>query len=140
MAEETKVEEKDPWSSILAATMFAICSTVHTTSQYTPMQLVFGRDSILNISHDANWKLIQARKQRLIKKNNIRENSKRIPHKYKIGDKVVIKGDQSAKYANVSYKGPYTVTAVNDNGTVRVNMGIVNDVINIRNVHPYLVK
>ena len=137
---ETKVDEKDPWSGILAATMFAIRSTVHTTSQYTPMQLVFGRDSILNIAHDANWKLIQARKQRLIKKNNIRENSKRIPHKYKIGDKVVIKGDQSAKYANVSYKGPYTVTAVNDNGTVRVNMGIVNDVINIRNIHPYLVK
>ena len=101
------------------------------------MQLVFGRDAFLNIAHDANWKYIKERKQWLIKINNIRENRRRIPYQYKIGDKVIVKGDQSAKYANTAYKGPYTVTAVNNNGTVQVDMGIVNNVINIRNVHPY---
>jgi hypothetical protein len=131
---------EDPWSGILSATMFAIRSTVHTTTQHTPMQLVFGRDSFLNISHDANWKFIKERKQRLIKINNQRENRKRIPYNYKIGDKVIVKGERSAKYANAAYKGPYTVTAVNNNGTVRIDMGIINDVINIRNVHPYRMK
>ena len=133
----TEVEEENPWSGILAATMFAIRSTVHTTSQYTPMQLVFGRDSILNVAHTANWKLIQARKQRLIRQNNLRENRKRIPYQYKVGEQVLIKQDQQAKYANIAYKGPYTVTAVNNNGTVRVDMGIVSDTYNIRQIHPY---
>ena len=39
----------DPWSGILAATMFAVRATYHTTLQASPMQLVFGRDAILNI-------------------------------------------------------------------------------------------
>ena len=71
------------------------------------------------------------------KLNNQQENHKRIPYKYNIGDWVSIKGDYSAKYANIAYKGPYTVTAVNNNGAVHVDMGIISDVINICNVHPY---
>ena len=86
-----EVEEENLWNGILAATMLAIQSTVHTTSQYTPMQLVFGRDSILNVAHTANWKLIQARKQQLIRQNNLQENRKRIPCQYKVGEQVLIK-------------------------------------------------
>ena len=104
------------------------------------MQLVFGRDSILNVAHTANWKLIQARKQRLIRQNNLQENRKRIPYQYKVGEQVLIKQDQQAKYANIAYKGPYTVTAVNNNGTVRVDMGIVSNMYNIRQIHPYRQK
>jgi len=54
--------------------MFALRVTVHTTTQHTPMQLVFGCDAFLNIAHDANWRYIKGRKQRLIKINNNREN------------------------------------------------------------------
>ena len=35
------------------------------------------------------------------------------------------------------YFGPFTVEAVNTNGTVRVNEGTVTDTYNIRNVTPY---
>ena len=93
---------------------------------------MFGRDSILNIGHEANWKFIQARKQHLIRQNNIREKRKRIPHTYRVGNKVLIKQDQSAKYANVLYKGPYSVLAIYDNGTVRIDMGIISDTYNLR--------
>ena len=86
-----KIEDDDPWSGILTATMFAMRSTVHTTSQYTPSQLVFGRDSILNISHEANWKLLQPRKQRPIRQNSIRQNRKTVPYTYNIANKVIIK-------------------------------------------------
>jgi hypothetical protein len=41
-------DAENPWDSILARMMFAIRATYHTTLQATPMQLVFGRDSILN--------------------------------------------------------------------------------------------
>ena len=44
----------DPWSGILAAVMAAVRSKYSTTTQATPMQLVFGRNamrlSILNLS------------------------------------------------------------------------------------------
>ncbi len=52
--QDSEVDEADPWSGILSATMFAIRATVHTTLNLTPMQAVFGRDAILNIQHDAN--------------------------------------------------------------------------------------
>jgi len=50
--------------------MFATPATYHTTTQATPSQLVFGRDAILNVKFDANWKLIRECKQRAINKNN----------------------------------------------------------------------
>jgi hypothetical protein len=46
---------------------------------------VFGRDAILNTKFDANWKLIRERKQRVINENNRKENLKRTPHKYQVG-------------------------------------------------------
>ena len=93
----------------------------------------------MNITHEANWKLIRERKQKLIKYNNDKENRTRKVHKYKIDDLVLIKNEQSTKYGNTAYSGPYTVTSVNNNGTLHVRKGIVTDVINIRNVYPYTV-
>ena len=55
---ETEIDENDPWSGVLSATMFATRATLHTTLQATPSQLVFGRDAIMNIKHEANWKFI----------------------------------------------------------------------------------
>ena len=66
--------EQDPWSGILAAIMFGVRATYHTTLEATPSQLVFGRDAILPIQHQANWKYIQDKKQKLIESNNQREN------------------------------------------------------------------
>ena len=38
----SNIVNNDPWSGILAATMFAARTTYHTTLQASPMQLVFG--------------------------------------------------------------------------------------------------
>jgi hypothetical protein len=43
------MDSDDPWTGMLAATMFAVRATCHTTLQASPMQLAFGRDAILNI-------------------------------------------------------------------------------------------
>jgi len=51
-------------------------------------QLVFGQNAMLNVKFEADWQLIKQRKQRIIYQNNQRENSKRIPYQYKVGDKV----------------------------------------------------
>jgi hypothetical protein len=98
-----------------------------------PGQLVVGRDMIFNIKHEANWEFIRKRKHHLIEKNNEAENAKRIPHTYNIGDKVLIRRGTENKY-----EGPYPITKVNDNGTVRLKVNNVEDTYNIRRLTPYL--
>ena len=128
----------DPWSGMLAAAMYAIRATVHTTLNATPMQLVFGRDANLNTRFDADWNLIKQRKENLIKKNNLAENKKRTPHKYNVGDKILIKRHLESKYGSGNpYSEPMLVTQINDNGTIRYSDGKISDTINMRNVHPY---
>jgi hypothetical protein len=89
--ESNYLDEEDPWKGILSAAAFAVRSTFHTTLRNTPGELVFGRDMIFNIKHEANWEFIRKRRQQLIEKNNEAENAKRIPHTYNIGDKVLIR-------------------------------------------------
>ena len=101
-----------------------------------PGQLIFGRDMILNIQYLADWTAIKAHKQQLICKNNIIENSKHIPHQYKVGDMVILENYCTNKYEQ-PYKGPYLVMQVNTNGTVHLKIGAVTDTMNIRHIHPY---
>ena len=122
---------------IFAAIAFGICSTIHTTTRATPMQLVFGRDSILNVQHLADWRYIQYQKQNLINKNTMRENKSRWPYEYQVNDEVMVKMDQTSKYGTNAYKGPYKVSKINDNGTVHLEMGNIVDTYNIRNIKPY---
>jgi transposase InsO family protein len=130
------------WDGILSAVGFAMRSTVHTTTQATPAQLVFNRDAIHNVRFEADWQYIKQRKQKLIRQNNQRENATRKPHTYALGEKVVVKQDPNRKHGSDHYKGPFTVTNVYDNGTVRLRRrtqqgGAVFQTWNIRNVFPY---
>ena len=70
----SNIVNNDPWSGILAATMFAVRATYHTTIQAYLMQLVFGQDAILNIKNVSYWEHIRQHKQLRIKHNNKREN------------------------------------------------------------------
>ena len=51
----SNIVKNDPWSGILAANMLSVRTTYHTTLQASPMQLVFGQDTILNIKHVSDW-------------------------------------------------------------------------------------
>jgi len=133
---QNDLDELDPWSGVLAATMFALRATHHTTLQASPMQLVFGRDAILNLKFSANWQLIKENKQKLIHKNNQNENSKRIPHEYKVGDQVLVDEKPLSKYDS-KYSGPFRVCAINNNGTIKIKKNSYYDTINIRNVYPF---
>jgi hypothetical protein len=134
--EERTIDRSDPWTGVLSAAAFAIRSTYHTTLQATPGQLVYGRDMIFNIKHEANWKAIVDRKQRKINKNNKYENAKRIAHDYKVGDKVLLERHQARKMER-PYDGPYVITNVYTNGTVTVKKGAVYQRHNIRRIQPY---
>ena len=81
--------------------------------------------------------MIKRRRQERIRRNNERENAKRIPHKYEVGDQVLVTADALDKFSTTPYKGPYEVKQVNTNGTLRLQMGAVTDTVNIRRIHPY---
>ena len=135
---QDEVDEKDPFSGILSAAAFATRATVHTTLGATPSQLVFGRDAVVNTKFLADWALIKDRKQKLINQNNQRENSRRRPHAYQVGDKIMLKTGSNTKFGKDPYKGPYDIVQVNnDNGTIRYQKGNVLDTVNLRNIHPY---
>jgi len=104
-----------------------------------PTQLVFHRDAMLNASFQADWQFIKERKQRLILQNNKRENAKRTPHTYKVGDVVVVKAGVKRKHGTHPYLGPMRITQVYDNGTVKLtkvadNGGAVSQTWNIQNI------
>ena len=128
------------FTGILSAVRRAVNSTVHTTLRATPSQLVFGRDALLNIIFQADWETIRRRKQRMINLNNARENVKRCDYTYTVGQQVYVRLDPNRKHGEDFFKGPYTVTQVNDNGTVKLTKATTNGAVsqtwNIRNIEP----
>ena len=139
---EDDLSQYGGWQGILSAVGFAMRATVHTTMRATPAQLVFGRDAIHNIRFEADWQFIKERRQNVIRQNNKKENARRTPHTYAVGDKVKILLNKQRKHGEPRYKGPFDVTAVYDNGTVKLRMnrhraGSVFQTWNIRNLYPY---
>jgi len=106
-----------------------------------PTQLVFGRDAMLNASFQADWQFIKECKQRLILQNNKRENAKRTPHTYSVGDVAVVKAGVKCKHGTHPYLGPMRITQAYNNCTVKLEKvadtgGAVSQTWNIRNIEP----
>ena len=78
------------WQGGLSAVRRAVNSTVHTTLDATPTQLVFQRDAVLNVSFQADWEHIKDNKQKRIIQKNEKENATRHPHAYGGGDEVAL--------------------------------------------------
>ena len=100
------------------------------------MQLVFVQDAILNIKHVSDWEHIWQRKQLRTNHNNKRENMQRNNHQYNVGDKILVKRKKNSKH-KLEFMGPFPITQINDNGTVRFQKGIINDATNIRRIKPF---
>mmetsp|Transcript_2824 Transcript_2824/g.7823 ORF Transcript_2824/g.7823 Transcript_2824/m.7823 type:complete len:1452 (-) Transcript_2824:296-4651(-) len=126
-----------PWEPFLTAVAYAVRTTYHTTLQATPGQLVFGRDMLLPVRFKVDWAHIAKRKQEAINRSNNRENSKRIAHKYKIGDKVLVTKPGLLPKMAQPREGPFTVKEVFTNGTLLVRKGIITERINIRRITPF---
>ena len=57
-------------------------------------------------------------------------------HQYKVGDKIPVKRKKYSKH-KLEFMGPFPITQINDNGTVRFQKGITNDATNIRRIKPF---
>ena len=122
----------DPWGEILTSVAWAIRASHHSTFNATPAQLVFGRDMIFNLSTIINWQTTLNDKQTQVDRDNLRENSRRTAHDYAVGEQVFVKIKGVKRKLDPPKKGPYTITDVYTNGTVRIQRGIINERINIQ--------
>ena len=105
------------WHRVFPA-ISTVRATNNTTIRASPMQIVFGRNAILNIKHVTNWEHICHQKQARIKKNNMRKNSCRIAYECTLGQKILLKCKKASKHKQV-LKGPDEIPAVDDNGTAQ---------------------
>ena len=136
--EERDLHPQDPFEEFLTATAYAIRSSHHSTLGYSPAQLVFGRDMFMPVECQVDWTEIRERKQRKIRANNERENRKRRPHIYRVGDLVTLRKEGIIPKLSRPRLGPYSVVQVHDNGTVTIQKApTVTDRVNIRRVDPF---
>ena len=119
---------------------WAIRSTHHSVLGASPGQCIFGRDMLFDIPFLCDWSDIGKRRQQLVDRSNARENKKRVPFDYTVGSKAMIikatDGSHLPKTEDV-HEGPYLVTQVFTNGTVRLQRGSVNERLNVRRLTPY---
>ena len=135
--ENRELDEQNPWDEFLSSAAFAIRSTHHTTLGASPAQLVFNRDMFLPIQYVADWARIRLKRQKGINKSNVRENSSRIPHEYRKGDRVLLTTPGMVPKLQSPRTGPYEVVDVHDNGTVTIRKGHVQQRVSIRRILPY---
>ena len=84
--------------------------------------------------------MITENKRKQIARDNTRENTGLIPHKYNKGDKVLrLKRGIKKKYTKHK-SDPYRVTKVHTNGTVTIAQGAKRQQMTIRNIEPYVTK
>ena len=129
MLEEITLDPEDPWSGILSKLTWAIRSTSHSSLNATPGQIAFGRDMLYDLAFTVNWSNLKAKKLRRRQVNNEQENRKRIKYHFKINDEVMLERNTLQRKMNPLRDGPFTITKVYTNGTVRIQKGIVSNAL-----------
>jgi hypothetical protein len=106
--------------------MWAINTTFHTTLKASPAQLAFSRNMILPTSFATNWYAINNRKQAQSQSTAAAKKPLRIPHEFRLNDKVLIRRDIGNPYLGKLSKptqGPFKIIDVQQlpiNGTVLI--------------------
>ena len=131
------VDSENPFQELLASVAYAIRSTYHTTLKATPAQLVYGRDMIQPVQYVAEWDLIRKNKQKIIDKNNVKENSTRVDYDYVVGQKVLLKITDIHRKLDDPNSGPYEILQVHTNGNVSILREPVIERVNIRRITPF---
>lgn len=128
--------DEHTFASLCSNVAFGMRATYHTELQASPSQVVYGRDMIINATYMADWRAISNRRNISSRINNARENAKRLPFQYAIGQQVYIRVNDISRKLD-SQQGPFPITQVHANGTVTIQRSpILTERINIRCLHP----
>ena len=92
---------------------------------------------IFNLKTLVNWKALSICKQKLVDKANLRKNLNRVDYNYAVNQQVYTKNDGTHCKLDSPKQGPFPITDIFTNGTVRIQRGHVNERINIRRLEPH---
>ena len=126
-----------PWSKIPASIVYEVRCSYHITLQSTPVKLVFGRDILLYINFQTNYKEMWLKKQILINYDNKRENAKRVEYDCEVGHYTYIIRDGDYRKLEGDKLGTFRITQVHTNGYVTIQQRIINEQIIIQRLTPY---
>ncbi|MCP4746620.1 MAG: hypothetical protein GY874_10855, partial [Desulfobacteraceae bacterium] len=116
---------------------WAIRSTYHRVLKTALGAAVFGRDMLFGIPFLADWTKIGRCRQALVDQDNQHENRKRVNFDYAMGHKVLLIKDGINRKAEDKNNGPYVITQVHTNDTVRIQRGTINERLKRRRLTPY---
>ena len=103
----------------------------------TPGVTIFGRDMIFDIPFLVDWTKIGRHRQALVDQDNTCKNKHNVDFGCAMGQKVLIIQDGIICKAEDKNNGPYVITKVYTNGTVRIQRGTLNERLNIKRLTPY---
>lgn len=132
------VKKPDSWAQLLPLYMFSYNTAVHSTTGFSPFELLYGRtiqlpDTILRKTPIYNydsyaqlfkmelreaWELARERIQKHKMESKKRYDKSTHDVQIKVGDKIRVKNHVKHGKYDILYKGPYTVTEVPSNKTV----------------------
>ena len=130
--------------TLIQACAFALRAASPARGTYSPAQLAFGYDLIFCQKVLIDWERMKTLRLKLAEENNAKENKKRLNHEYKVGDRVllVFKPYERLKGGKISpstlARGPFIITEVIANGTVKIQCGAFEDLVSIRRITPYV--
>ena len=124
-------------AQFLSNASWAVRTTHHTILKTSPGSAIFGRDMLFDIPFIADWNKIGDYRQKQTDRNAERENKARCDHDYAIGEQVLIRKYGVLRKSESPWLGPFTITQVHTNGTIRVQRGTRSERLSIRRVTPY---
>lgn len=134
-------ENQTNWHKFVYTAMLTYNSTIHTTTQFTPFELIFGHkpyipDSVFELRADITYpeyikmlhhRLKVSREKAIQNINASKERSKNYydkhtrPVQYKIGEYVYVKNHLRLRKAlSPVWKGPYKVVKIHGNNTLSI--------------------
>ena len=129
--------------TLIQACAFALRAALPARGTYSPAQLAFGYDLIFRQKVLIDWERMKAVRIKLAQENNAKENKKRLVHEYKVEDKVLLvfkpyERQNRGKISPSTFpRGPFTITEVIANGTVKIQCGAYVDLVSICRITPY---
>ncbi len=120
---------------------WAVQTTINPLIKHSPCHLAFNQDMIFCRAVQVDWNNVNAERQKSATASNERENKSRIQKDYIPGDKVLIVLDQDERRSQPKMtqptKGPFTVAAVHNNGTVDIHRRQFIETIDVRRLKPF---
>lgn len=152
------VDKDNNWDTLISYAMFCYNTTVHTSTNYTPYELVFGKKPIIptlffqttepqynydNYALDLKRIMQETHKiarENLIKKKNSNkqyydQNANTL--ELHVGDKVLLKEQNKKNALCFIWSGPYEVIMIHDNENITIKKGRKDYRIHINNTKKY---